>query len=274
MPSLSVVLSTYHGDDPQYLQSALDSVWEQTRTPDEIIIVKDGPVGEGIDRVVDEFTTTVSCPTTVSRLSSNQGHGAALRRGLSLASKDLVAIHDADDLCVSDRFDRQIEYLVDHPGVDVLGGTIAEFTDDPAEPHATREMPVTHEEIRELARVRSPVNQTTVMARRDEILEAGNYRKVDRMEDYDLWARMLVNGSRFANLPDVLVKVRAGEHMYERRGGFEYAREEIRQQRDFLRIGFVTPLRAGINVGLRVPVRVMPNRLRGFLYRSILRDQP
>jgi hypothetical protein len=94
------------------------------------------------------------------------------------------------------------------------------------------------------------------------------------MEDYDLWARMLVNGARFANISEILVKARAGDEMYERRAGWEYAREELRLQREFLALGFISPLQALRNVIFRVPIRFVPNIIRAYVYQTLFRTKP
>ena len=104
------------------------------------------------------------------------------------------------------------------------------------------------------------------------MLSAGNYRSVDRMEDYDLWIRMFLDDATFANLSEVLVKVRAGEEMYGRRGGWEYAREEVRTQVEFYRRGF-TPLPVLVfNLLTRTTLRLIPSRARGTVYRAIARE--
>jgi hypothetical protein len=92
------------------------------------------------------------------------------------------------------------------------------------------------------------------------------------MEDYDLWIRMLLDGAMFANIPEVLVKVRAGEEMYGRRGGWEYAREEIRTQVEFYRRGFTSFPIFVFNTFTRTTLRLIPNTIRGAIYQQIARE--
>jgi len=268
----SVVLTTYANDDPDELRTSLESVVDQTVVPDEIVIIKDGPVPEPIEATIETFRREHSAHIAVYALSENCGHGKALQIGVERCSHDLVAIMDADDISVKTRFEQQLSYLKANPNIDLVGGYIAEFSEDSDSPHAVREVPLTPEAIRDKGRFRSPVNQTTVMFRREAVLAAGNYREVDRMEDYDLWARLIADGASLANIPEVLAKVRAGTDMHARRGGLEYAREEIRQQLTFLRIGFVSLPVCIANICIRVPVRLIPNQLRSTLYKSLLRD--
>lgn len=266
---VSAVVPVYKEDEPSHFAESLDSITKkQTRSPSEVVIVADGPLTPELNEFLDDRNDV-----TTIRLEQNRGAGAARAAGVKNATNNLIAFQDSDDLSVSERFERQIRYFRDHPKIDALGGYIAEFEVNPDQPHAVRKVPTRSSKITRWGKVRSPLNQTTVMAKRDSMLAAGNYRPDDRMEDYSLWARMLANGMKLANLPDVLAKVRAGEsEMSARRGGVQYAREEIRLQREFYRIGFVSAPLAFLNVAIRVPVRLMPSNVRSFSYQRFLRN--
>jgi glycosyltransferase involved in cell wall biosynthesis len=269
---LSVLISTYQNDNPQHLQAALDSIVEQTHMPDEIVLVEDGLLSTALREVVDEFRRNHNQLFTSVQLSNNSGLGSALKKGVQTCANKFVARMDADDISPPDRFERQLNFLASHPNVDIVGGHIAEFSDDPAEPHARRKVPATHEDIVRLARRRSPLNHASVVFRREAVLAAGNYREVDRMEDWDLWSRLLLNGAQMANIPEVLLYVRAGPLMYGRRGGCEYAREEIRTQIEFLQRGFIDPTQFALNLIARVPIRFLPNSFRRQLYKRYFRS--
>jgi glycosyltransferase involved in cell wall biosynthesis len=269
---ISVVITTYRGDDADELAEALDSIFNQTLPPAEVVLVEDGPVTSNIESTIADYQRRYSDLLSVLQLDVNQGQGYARRIGVENTSHDFIAMMDADDISVPQRFERQVEYLSQHSEIDAVGGYIAEFTSDKASPHAVRRVPLEPDAVASKARFRNPMNQTTVMARREAVLNAGNYRGVARMEDYDLWGRMLSNGSALANIPEVLAKVRGGDAMYTRRGGWEYAREEIRLQRQFLEMGFISLSVALVNLCLRIPTRLFPNRLRAAIYSRFLRD--
>jgi len=176
---------------------------------------------------------------------------------------------DADDISLEGRFEQQLSYLEDHPNVDVVGGWIEEFSRDGSS--SIREVPSKHDDIVEFAQRRSPMNHVSVMMRRDAVLNAGNYREMDPTEDYDLWMRMLHNGSTFHNIPEVLVRVRGGREMQDRRGGWQYARHEIRQYREFVSAGAMTASQAIKMLSLRTPVRLLPGRVRRQIYQRFVR---
>lgn len=269
----SVLLPTYAGDEAAHLDTAIRSCFEQTRTPEELLVVEDGPLTAELNRTLERWQERY--PDVVRRhaLDENTGLGNALRVGVRTCSTPLVARLDADDRNVLTRFERQYEFMREHPDVDIVGGYIAEFTVDPDSPVAHREVPTDHDDIERMARFRSPMNHGTVMFRRDAVLAAGNYRPVTRMEDYDLWVRLLCNGAQFANIPAVLVDVRAGDELSGRRGGVEYACAEIRRQREFYRRGFTTTPVLLFNLVTRVPLRFLPNRLRHVVYARLARKR-
>ncbi|WP_254279254.1 glycosyltransferase [Haloarcula marina] len=269
----TVLLPTYAGDDAGELDTALASCFDQTRRPDELLVVEDGPLTDTLDATLDEWERRY--PDTLRRhaLAENGGLGNALRIGVDAARNPWVARFDADDYNVRTRFETQCRYVADNPDVDVLGGYIAEFADDPENVLARREVPTTHTEIERMARFRSPMNHGTVLLRREAVLSAGNYRPVTRMEDYDLWIRLLCDGARFANLPEVLVHVRAGDELAGRRGGLEYARAEVRRQVEFYRRGFTSLPVFLFNVATRTTLRLVPDGIRRRVYARFAREQ-
>lgn len=271
MSSVSAVVCVYRSDDADEFRAALQSLLNQTRPPDEILIVEDGPLTPDLNKSISTIKKAARLPIRRVAHPTNRGHGAARRTAIKEASYDLVAIHDADDLAVPKRLERSIEKLHE-TGADLVGGYIEEFETDPDDPDGLRKIPCDPADIRDMAKIRSPVNHTTVLARREAILSAGNYRPVGQMEDYELWARMLVNGCKFVNIPIVLAKVHAGEDMYQRRGGLDHIREEYRLQRHFVKIGFVSAPRATVNFLIRSAPKLLPNRLRKVLYTTLFRE--
>jgi len=270
--SFSVVLPTYRGDTASELALAIDSISRQTVPPDELFIVKDGPLDASLNNIIENKISDSPIYIQAHQIEENQGLGNALRVGVEKCSFDIVARMDADDISVSSRFERQLEFLGNNPEVDIVGGFIEEFDSNPDEPIATRKVPTNHQKIKKTARFRSPMNHGTVIFDKEAALNAGNYRPVDRMEDYDLWVRMLLCGATFANIPEVLVKVRAGKKMYRRRGGWEYAREEVRTQCEFYNRGFISLPIFMFNIFTRTSLRILPNRIRGMIYRVLARE--
>ena len=265
-------MSVYHGDNAVFFKQSIDSLLSQTRKPDEIVLVVDGPVGEEINQVISDFEK--SCDYfRVVRLEKNSGHAIARQTGLDAAKYEYIAIMDSDDIAVSDRFEKQMAYIEAHPEVDALGGQIDEFIGEPSNVVGSRLVPLTDNEIKGYLKSRCPMNLVTVMLKKAAVQEAGGYIDWYCEEDYYLWVRMTEQGMSFANLPDNFVNVRVGKEMYQRRGGVRYFKSEAKLQKYMWKHGVIGFPRYIYNVAGRFAVQVaMPNSVRSFVFQKLFRD--
>lgn len=264
-------MCVYHGDDPINFSRAVDSVLDQTALPDEVVLVVDGPVPAALDEIISRYETLENFK--VVRLSQNQGHGVARRTGLEHCSHSLVALMDADDICVSDRFAKQLAAFAANPGASIVGGQIAEFVGETDHIVGYRTVPLEDPQIKAYLKVRCPMNQVTVMFRKEDVAAVGGYQDWYCNEDYYLWVRMHMAGMQFVNVPETLVRVRVGEDMYRRRGGWKYFSSEAKLQKYMLDNGIIGIGRYLINVGKRMVVQMMPNRIRGWIFQKFARSQ-
>jgi len=268
----SVSMCVYGGDDSNWFQTAVDSILNQTAPPDEVVLVVDGPVPAELNEVISRYEQMEVFK--VIRLEQNQGHGNARRVGLENCSHELVALMDADDISVPERFERQLAKFEEITGLTIVGGNIIEFVDNPSNVVGIRSVMEKNDEIRTDMKKRCPLNQVSVMFRKDAVDAVGGYIDWFCEEDYYLWLRLYLNGAVFANIPENLVNVRVGKEMYQRRGGIKYFLSEAKLQKYMLDqkiIGVGTYL---VNVGKRLIVQVLlPNRVRGWVFQKFARKR-
>ena len=246
------------------------SIYNQTIRPDEIIITVDGLIPPKLDAVVSKFEHNYQA--IVLRWNQNRGQGIAHAEAVLQAKYDWIAIMDADDIAVPDRFEKQLKYIVEHPDIDVLGGQIEEFINTPSNIVGVRNVPLGDQDIKKYLKKRCPFNQMTILLRKEAVIDAGNYQSWHFDEDYFLYCRMLLKGAIFGNLPDTLVYARVGEEMYRRRGGWKYFKSEARLQTWMLKHKIISIPRYGINIIIRMSVQLlMPNWLRGFIFQKLFR---
>lgn len=270
----SVAMSVYRSDDPRFFDRALASITQlQTVMPDEIVLIVDGPVGDGLNRVIRRFEERYPI-FQIIRLEKNGGLGNALKLAVECAGNELVARMDSDDVSVPTRFRQQLDYFAAHPQADIVGGDISEFIGGEDNVVGTRRVPESNEAIRAYMKKRCALNHVSVMFRREAVLKAGGYRDWFWNEDYYLWIRMWLDGAVFANTGTVLVNVRTGEEMYQRRGGWKYFKSEAGLQSLMLKKGMIRLPRYLLNVGERFVMQVLlPNRLRGTVFRKLARTK-
>lgn len=269
----SIITSIYKNDKPEYVRVALDSMLvNQSVKPTEIILVQDGPVPESLSTLLSEYENKYPEVMHVIRLEKNGGLGNALRLGVENAKYDIIARMDSDDICMPDRFEKQLAYLEAHPECDIVGGQMTEFIDTPDNIVGRREVPLINEEIYEFMKSRCALNHVTVMFRKEAVLKAGNYQDWFWNEDYYLWVRMMMAGCKFANIPDVAVNVRSGADQYARRGGKKYFDSEIGIKKLMLEKGMITRKEYFINYIQRFIIQLMlPNSVRGWVFRTFAR---
>lgn len=200
---LSVVMPVYNAE--KFLPAALDSVLTQSFTQFEFLIHDDGSTD-------DSWAILSSYAARDPRISLSRGKNAglpAVLNGLIARSTgELIARFDADDICLPDRFERQIAQFDDDPDLHVLGGA-AEIIDAKDRKITINRPPLTHEAI-DNNNLQGMVSIThpAVMMRRDAVLAIGGYRNdFHGAEDHDFWLRMAEHG-RLENLPDTVIQYR------------------------------------------------------------------
>ena len=261
----------YEKENPLYLKECLKSINNLSIYPNELIIVKDGPLTDELDKVIESHDFPEDIQLKIVALPENVTLGPARAEGVKKAENDWVAIMDSDDICKPDRFEKQISLIENNTKLGLIGGQIAEFIDIPEQVKTARVVPTENEDIVRFAKTRSPFNHMTVMFKRDEVLKAGNYRFFPLFEDYDLWTRMIKNGTICANHCDVLVDARISRDTYNRRRGIGYIGSEWRMQKQLKKLGLINTVEFIRNVSIRIPVRLLPGSMLSGIYKMFTR---
>ena len=260
MARITALVTVYHGTDRDDLQRALDSLRTQTRPADELVIVTDGPVDEGVREVVEKQDARVIW------LPENVGAGPASQAGLATIDSEYTARLDSDDAAKPERFARQLEYLEAHPEVGALGTAVEEFAHTPGDTGKVRALP---ENPHAYAKMNSPVNNPSVMLRTRAVKEVGGYKDVHFMEDYDLYARLIAGGWQLRNLPEALTDFQVTDAQFSRRTGREMLAAEATMQRNLVTYGLVSRPRAAFNLAARTAYRALPTGLLRRVYAAL-----
>lgn len=242
---LTVVVPIYKNNDAQQLRVSLDSLLRQTLLPNEILVVADGPISTELGQVVSSFKFQVSSknlPIVVNyqKFEQNEGLGEAMRKAVFVAKGDYIARMDADDICLPNRFEKQMKCFKDDPTLSVVGGQIAEFDGDVENISGRRVVPLEHEEIVSYMKSRNGMNHVTTILKKKDLIDSGNYQSFFLLEDYYLWVRMIQCGCRFKNIKEDVVLVRAGKEQMDRRGGLEYFKRQCEVFKYMLKTDFIS----------------------------------
>lgn len=263
--NFSVLMSVYAGNNSNEFSAALESIYNQSKRPSQIVLVIDGPISNDVEEVIKKYQGCL--PIDLVVLKKNSGLPFALNAGVSIVKHDWVMRFDADDINVQNRFEKQMDFIKKHD-VDILGGQIEEF-DEKNNSHL-RMVPLKTADIRKRLPKRNPFNHVTI-AIKTSLLQQFPYRNIKYFEDYDLWFRLLGNRDLTAiNMEETLVKVRAGEGMMKRRSGLLYAILEFRFRKEtyVYAPSKLTHVAFGL---IRCCTCIIPSSLRTFIYHKFLR---
>ena len=262
---ITCILPVYIGVDTDEFTRAYRSIVHQTAEPDEILVVLDGPVRKGIEEFLD---SRQGPQLTVVRFDENRGVAAAMHDALPLARNRWIARHDADDIMMPDRLEKQWP-VVSTGDYAAVGGAIVEFEGDPDHVVRVRRLPSESEAIAKYVKINSPLNNPTVILDKDAVLAVGGIRDVLFMEDYDHFARLIAAGYSLRSLDEVLTLQHAPESMFYRRTDARLAKAEKTMQGNLVELGLIGRPRAFFNYAARQLFRSLPRPLLKRAYSAL-----
>lgn len=269
-PKFSVLMSLYIKEKPEYFDECMKSILANTVLPSEIIIVLDGPISDELKNVLNGYIEENPKLYKIVPLETNQGLGLALKEGIVNCSNEIIARMDTDDICVKDRFERQLLEFMDNENLDICGSHILEFEDNINNIIARRMVPIDHDAIMEYQKRRDSFNHMTVMYKKSAVLKAGNYQSCPLMEDSYLWVNMLKSGAITKNVDAFLVYARIGADMYQRRGGLAYYKKYKKGRQIIYKTGYISFWDYYYTIIIQLIVSLMPNKVRGFVFKKLL----
>lgn len=203
-PLCSIIVPTY--DAAPYLEAALDSALGQTYQSVEVVVVDDGSTDE-TPAILERYDRRI-----VTTWQVNAGVSAARNTGLALASGELIAYLNADDVFEPTRIARCVEALDADPAITAVT-TDAYMIDETGTTgrrwYGGFSDAVFAEDDQLQAIVRANYVFVSVVVRRAALEAAGPFDSAcDRAEDLDMWIRLLLGGARFACIPETLAGCR------------------------------------------------------------------
>ncbi len=257
----SVSICVYGKDNAEHFKEALESVYTQTRKPDEVVLVVDGPVPETINKVISEFEEREGL--SVYQLSENMGHGVARREGFSHCKYDYIAIADADDVNAENRFELQMAEFEKDPHLSAISSAVNHFVGTVDNIINSESVPLENLAIKKAMKTSCPICQPAVVLKKADVEKAGGYLDWYHAEDYYLWIRMMLCGAKFKNLEEHLVNMRTTYDQMLRRGGWKYFISMKRLYDYMLRKKIISFTTYSYNVLGRFVVQVlMPPKMR------------
>lgn len=225
---VGILLPVYKKDNPNHFKIALKSLLSQTYDNFIIYIGCDGPLSEDLNKVLSDYRYN---KIKILRFTNNRGLACVLNDLIAEVRKDNVSFlarMDADDVAIPDRLEKQISFLQENPDIDVVGGAIEEIDSNGNLRGKKVSYPLTHSECRKFFRYRDPLAHPATFFRMRYFDKTKGYRPEYRKnQDTMLWFDGFMNGCKFSNLSDVVLKFRVNNSFFGRRDGFKRAKQML-----------------------------------------------
>jgi hypothetical protein len=204
-PLVSVVLPVRDGG--RFLGPAVDSILCQTHQNLELLLID--------DHSSDTAIASLDKNDNRLKIAGSRGHGLvdACNTGFELGQGEFIARMDADDISLPERFQCQLEYLDQHPAIDISGCCVEIFSGRGIEGGLQRYQSWlnsvrTPEQVRQQIFIESPLPNPSLMFRRAALQQLGGYRDKHWPEDYDLLLRADAANMRMGKPAAVLLRWR------------------------------------------------------------------
>lgn len=212
-PKISIIMGVYNCAET--IDVAIDSIMNQTYNDYEFIICDDASTDNTFE-LVEKWSKKYPGVFKVIRNADNHRLAYSLNHCLKYARGEYIARMDGDDLSVSDRFEKQVKYLDEHPECDVVGSYYRRFNDEGLMDIVS--VPINPDKY--TVRRSVPFNHATIMMRKS-VYDALNGYTVNeltsRCEDQEMWFRFFKLGFKGANIPEPLYMVREDMNAIKRR---------------------------------------------------------
>jgi glycosyltransferase involved in cell wall biosynthesis len=273
----SVLISVYEKDSGEYLSLALESIIFQTLPPNEIVIVKDGPLNSDLDFILTDFVEKYSSEINIKVISilENIGLGGALKIGVTNCSNNYIVRMDSDDISMKFRFEKLINFISCNPQYAIVGSGAEEFKNIPGDLNRFRILPEAGKALLKFSKYRNPINHPSIVFNKIKILEVGNYNAdILYFEDFSLVIRLLKNDALIYNLKEPLIYFRVGDdnQSIKRRHGFKYLWQELKFVKLCLSIGHLNYFQSIFYIMIKGPIRLLPTKLLARIYNQYLRS--
>ncbi|WP_165026670.1 glycosyltransferase family 2 protein [Dysgonomonas sp. ZJ279] len=207
IPVISIVMPTYNASE--YISVSIDSILEQIYEDFELIIIDDGSTDNTI-AIISTFRDDRIC-----LIRNDHDFIGSLNLGMTRARGKYIVRMDSDDIMLPNRLQIQYNFMEINPSIDVSGTWMKTFGQREKEMRNA----VNHNALQLQSILFTPIYHPTAIFRKEVIYNFpkvnGNYQIYNKeyiyAEDYKLWTVLLIKGSKFANIPQILLHFRHSE---------------------------------------------------------------
>ena len=271
---ISVLISVYKSENPEYLDRALKSVWDdQILKPDEIILIKDGPLNSELNQIIDKWHLKLKNQIVILNNEENLGLTVSLNKGIKESKGKYIARMDSDDISTPQRFKLQYSFLETHPEIALIGGGIQEI-DEHGKWGAERKYPLTNEKIIEYIPKANPIAHPTAFIRNSVFSDGFYYdERYRKNQDLKLWFDLIKAGYILGNIKDTVLFFRRTSDTYRKRASKISLKSELKIYFSGIKSiygiftwRYIFPL-------MRLFIKLLPPNFHNYIYKNLFKKK-
>lgn len=202
--SVSIIAANYNNGS--YLKDFINSINNSSVLPNELIIVDDGSTDDSL-KTLSEFSELKYLK--VIKFEKNRGFCEALNTAVEKANSAYVMRVDPDDIVLKSRIKTQFDYLEKNKDIDVVGSNVIYFQDETKKDIVNSNFPIKHKSIKaKYIAGEHGVQHPATMIRASVMKKYKYLQENFKAEDYEIFALMVRDGHRFANIKESLTRMR------------------------------------------------------------------
>jgi glycosyltransferase involved in cell wall biosynthesis len=207
-PTVSVIMCAYN-EESLWLKEAIESILNQTYSDFEFIITLDNPLNLELDEIISEYQAKDSRIIYIKN-EKNIGLVDSLNNELTLSIGKYIARMDADDICMLNRLQVQVDFLKANSKVDLVGSNIIIIGETGDVLSDNNNAPTDSKFIKKAMKYKNVFTHPTLMFKREVAMDEKikGYRDILYAEDYDFVCRFITNDFMVTNIKDSLLKYR------------------------------------------------------------------
>ena len=265
-PKVSVIMGVYNCEST--LEESLNSLMSQTYRDFEVIICDDGSNDRTYD-IAKAFLDKFPMKFILLNNIKNMGLNYTLNVCLQAANGKYIARMDGDDISLPSRFEKEVHFLEENPEIAIVSSAMIYF-DESGDWGMSK--PNENPQPKDLIKG-TPFAHAPCMVRSEAYREVSGYsvdKKLLRVEDYHLWAKMYSKGFRGYNIQEPLYKMRDDKNAAKRRNFNNRINETYVKY--LIVKNFKMPFRYKFYIFRPILVGMLPTKVYEFMHKKKLRN--
>ena len=203
-PRISIIFPVYNSE--KYLLESLESVFNQTISDFELIIINDKSTDSSLNIIKKIEKEYSNFQIKIIHNKYNIGLSKSLNKAFKKSKGEFIARMDSDDIASPDRLEKQLNFMIKHPDVGLVGSNSV-IVDKNKKKIDYTDYPLNDIDIRAHFFFHNPINHPSILFRKELFRSSPYSTKYKTTQDYYFYY-CLMSQTKLANIKDYLMTQR------------------------------------------------------------------